>query len=143
VNRNALILAALAIVQSANANATPPPSIAGHWVGDARLFDKALRAQTAPLATDLRIDQDFAISGRIGEAQIPRNLPVSVTAKRVEYRVILPGPVKNIPQLNKSHLIIIITRNDGDTLNADFHLKSRFSFDLTMRVGHLDVVRAK
>ncbi|MFA6312979.1 MAG: hypothetical protein WCV99_13665 [Sterolibacterium sp.] len=118
-------------------------SIAGHWVGDARLFDKAVRAKTTPLPIEIRIEEDLAMSGSIGNARIPRSVPVSVKPPRIEYHVALEGSIRDLPQLKKSHMIVIVTRNAKDDLDADFHLKSRFGFDPTMQVGHMEVKRAK
>lgn len=139
---------ALSLALMAFARAEPigfsQASITGQWVGDARLFDKIIRVQATPLATELRIDENLILSGNIGVAKIQNASPASVSAKQVVYRALLSGPVKDIAQLSKkTHLIVIITCHTGDLLDADFHLKSRFGFDPTMRVGHMDVVRAR
>jgi hypothetical protein len=137
----AVAFALTAFAPFAAAGEPSPTSIVGHWIGDARLFDKELRAVTQPLVTELRIAEDLSISGSIGLAQVPTTRPVSATPARVAYRVVLVGTVKDMPQLNKSHLVLIVTRPVSGTLDADFHLKARFGFDPTMRVGHLDVRR--
>jgi hypothetical protein len=139
--RLAVVLVVLTSVQIVSAAPSAQPTIAGRWAGDARLFDKSVRARAAPLPTEIRIEQDLAISGTVGDAQIPRSAPISVSEKRVEYRIVLTRPVKDLPKLKKSHMIVIVTRSADDKLDADFHLKSRFGFDPTMQVGHMDVIR--
>lgn len=134
----AILLGALLPARGAE---VPAPAFAGRWVGDARLFDKALRAQAAPLEADLRIERDHTLSGRIGAAHVPRSRPVTMSAGRIEYRIVLEGRVKDVKGLDKSHLVILVTPRPAGALDADFHLKSRFGFDPTMRVGHLDVRR--
>lgn len=143
--RHALIhtLVSLALPAAATQPALqPPPNPIGRWVGDARLFDKALRARATPLPAEIHIDQDLMLNGRIGQALIPTSRPVSATAMRLEYQVLLQGQVKDIAELNQTHLVLIVTRHSDGRLDADFHLKSRFGFDPAMRVGHLDVQRA-
>lgn len=143
MNRQSLILTALAAAQLAYADAPQPASIAGRWIGDARLFETAVRAKASPLPIEIRLEQDLAMSGRIGNAQIPRTAPASVKPLRVEYQVALNGSIHDLPQLKKSYMVVIVTRSAKDELDADFHLKSRIGFDPTMQVGHLDVSRAK
>lgn len=115
--------------------------LAGRWIGDARLFDRALRAQAIPLPAELLFEPDLALSGRMGDAHWPRTLPTTAEATRIEYRLRLQGVVHALPALHKPCLVVIVTRGRSSTLDADFHLKSRFGFDPSMRVGHLDVVR--
>ncbi len=125
-------------------NFKPPPAgpeHAGRWVGDARLFDRTLRAKAAPLEAELRIEPDHALSGRIGAARIPRTAPTSVAPGRIEYRIVLEGRVKDVEGLDQTHLVVLVTPRPGGALDADFHLKSRFGFDAAMRVGHFDVKR--
>lgn len=118
--------------------------IVGRWSADARLFDMHIRASTTPLAAELVIAADLSLSGQIGDATMASSSPVAKTPTRLEYRIRLNRPVHAHPDLGKDHLIVIITRRDGPdgpVLDADFHLKSRFGFDPTLRVGHFDAVR--
>lgn len=137
------MLAATLLGALATAHGTSPaaPDYAGRWVGDARLFDKDLRAKAGPLDVEIVIWANHEISGRIGTATVPRSMPASVSPALVEYRIVLEGRVKDLPGLDKSHLVVLLTPRPGGALDADFHLKSRFGFDPSMRVGHFDVKR--
>lgn len=115
--------------------------IVGSWTADARLFDKRIRARATPLEAKLSFSEDHALSGRIGDADIPPTRPHSKSPKKLMYRVLLPRPVRDLDELRKDHMIIIVTLGAGVTLDADFHLKSRFGFDPTMRAGHFDAKR--
>lgn len=115
-------------------------NIVGRWSADARLFDRHIRAGTMPLGAELEFADDLTLTGRIGNAPIPQTRPFSRTATRLEYRVRLSRPVHDHPDLKKDHLLIIVTLSPGPGLDADFHLKSRFGFDPTMRVGHFDAI---
>lgn len=115
--------------------------IVGRWSADARLFDRHIRARTTPLEAQLVFADDHTLTGRIGSARIPQTRPFSATTTRLEYRVRLDRPVHEHPDLKKDHLLIIVTLSPASGLDADFHLKSRFGFDPTIRVGHFDATR--
>lgn len=137
-----LVLVAVALFASAAFASEPVPSaIIATWLGDARFFDKRIRALTGPLESRLRIAEDLSLSGKLGDATIPSTAPASRSARRLEYRIVLQGQVMQIPELVKTHLVIIVTAKPDALLDVDFHLKSRFGFDPTMLVGHYDVVR--
>ena len=112
------------------------PEFAGRWKADARLFDKHIRAQANPLPAELVFDQDFTLSGKVGDASVPPTKPLSITSSRVEYRITLNKPVRDIAELNKLRMVVIVSRGPAGALDADFHLKSRFGFDHSIRVGH-------
>lgn len=120
----------------------PAASIVGVWTGDARLFDKKLREQTTPLATTIQFHSNLDLSGSVGNARFSRTAVASSSPDKIEYRILLDGFVKDLPELRKSHLVVIVTLRKDGQLDADFHLKSRFGFDPTMRVGHFDVSRS-
>lgn len=119
----------------------PSHKIVGRWSADARLFDRDIRSQTTPLESELVFAEDLSLSGRVGQAVLPPTKPYSATAKRLEYRFVLDQPVSGHVALAKSHLIVIVTIDVRGDLDADFHLKSRFGFDISMRVGHFDAKR--
>lgn len=135
------LAAALSLAGLLRAGPPAPTSLAGLWSGDARLFNQALRARLGPIPTALQIGGDLAISGRIGDAPVPKTMPVSVSATRVEYRVVLPQPINTLPGLKRSHLVILVTHHGTGQLDADFHLKSWFGLDPGMLVGHFDLKR--
>ena len=119
-----------------------PPLPVGLWSCDARLFHAQTRARVGPIASELRLAADGALSGRIGQAEIPRTVPASRSARRVEYRVLLSTPVHPGLDASARHLVVIVTPHPAAQLDAEFHLKRRFGFDPAMLVGHFDLPRA-
>lgn len=139
VFRRLLLVAMLPCVAPAGAESVDSAvaTIIGTWSGDARLFDKSLRARTGALPVRITIDPELGLAGRIGDAHMPRTLPRATSAARVEYAIRLGAEVK--AGIRRQHLIVIVSPGNAATLDADFHLKSRFGFDPGMHVGHFDV----
>jgi|CXWL01.1.fsa_nt_gi hypothetical protein len=137
--RRSFLLAAIPACTLVCAQATDTATIVGTWGGDARLFDKALRARTGRVPAKLTFDTQLGLSGSIGGAGIPKTRPRSATPQRLEYAVRLEGQAMPETGIHRSHLVIIITTGAASTLDADFHLKSRFGLDPGMLVGHFDV----
>lgn len=133
-----LTLCLALVAFNAYAQIAVQPEFIGHWKADARLFDKHIRAQANPLPAELVFDQNFTLSGKVGNALVPPTKPISITSSRVEYWITLNKPVRDIAELNKLRMVVIISRGPAATLDADFHLKSRFGFDRSIRVGHFD-----
>lgn len=138
------VVAVLGLCASAQAQSTAhpsPESVAvaypvGHWAGEARLFDRALRQQRGPIPMSIELAPDLLLKGTIGDATWPAAAPVQRLSPRLEYRIKLMGAAP--PLAGKDHLVLIITPRTDGRLDADFHLKSRFGLDLGMAVGHFD-----
>ena len=137
------VLAALILITT-NASAQAPAGVAeaGRWQGDARLLNAKLRAKTGAIPTELLFAPDGTVSGKIGDASIPATSPKRKSSGRVEYQLVVTGHVHRELDEAMNHLVIIVTLKPGASLDADFHLKTRFGFDTAMLVGHFDVKQA-
>lgn len=136
-----LLVCLIALAQAAQGQSIDTSKLPGTWHGQGRYYEtKLLRANAAPVF-DLTIAPDLTLSGTVGTARFAAAHP-SAVGKRVDYQVLLDrpvGPGKYVRE--KDHLIILITAVDEDSFVADFHLKSRFGFDLSMHPGSLEAVR--
>lgn len=115
--------------------------LAGTWRGEGRFYEVKLLRATAPPLFELSIAPDLTLTGTVGGARISPARPTAV-GKRIDYEVLLDGPAGPGKFLEgKDHLVILITAMDGNSLSADFHLKSRFGFDIGMHPGSLEAAR--
>jgi hypothetical protein len=128
----------LAFLDSAQAQAPDPAKLAGHWVGDGRFFNVAFQAEFGHVPFDLRIQSDLTLTGTVGAAQI-RPAPPRFERDRVDYYATLQGELRPGSDFRKDHLVLLVTVAEGDKLVADFHLKSNFVWDWTMRPGVVEL----
>ncbi|MFM8695664.1 MAG: hypothetical protein ACKOEN_03130, partial [Betaproteobacteria bacterium] len=78
------VVAVLGLCASAQAQSTAHPSPesaavaypVGHWAGEARLFDRALRQQRGPIPMSIELAPDLLLKGTIGDATWPAAAPV-------------------------------------------------------------------
>ena len=111
----------------------------GHWSGSGHYYEVKLQKDLPAPHFDLRINPDLTLSGQIGDARIRPARPRAV-GPRIDYYVELDGAVANSLE-RKKHVVILITDLGEDAFSADFHLKSRKGFDLSMHPGSLEAVR--
>jgi hypothetical protein len=111
----------------------------GTWKGDGKFLDVELDTALGTIPIRLEIKEDKSILASIGEASL-EDIQISKAKYGFEIKGILNTAVKKGKEENKKHLILLfLVPTDADSsLNyvaANFHLKSNFSFDVTMRVG--------
>lgn len=135
-----LILALFLNSPLLTATALESSHLPGHWSGDGHYYEVKLQKRLRAPHFDLRIDPDLTLSGEIGDARIRPAKPRAV-GTRIDYHVELIGTVVTSLE-RKKHLVILITHIDDGAFSADFHLKSRNGFDLTMHPGSLEAIRA-
>lgn len=136
-----LVISLCMLAQTAPVEPPDPARLPGAWQGQARFYEVKLRRAMEPPAFKLSIAPDLTLTGTVGTAQIGPARPAAI-GTRIDYKIMLDGPVASSPLLgNKTHLIILVTAVGDDTFSADFHLKSRFGFDISMHPGSLEAVR--
>jgi hypothetical protein len=111
----------------------------GTWKGDGKFLDIDLDTTLGTLPIKLEIKEDKSILASIGEANL-QDIQISKAKYGFEIKGVLNTAVKKGIEENKKHLILLflVPTNADSSLNyvaANFHLKSNFSFDVTMRVG--------
>jgi len=133
-----LILVLLAFLGSAQAQSPDPAKLPGHWVGNGRFFNAAFQTEFGHVPFDLWIQSDLTLTGTVGAAHI-RPTSARLERDRIDYYVTLQGEIRPGSDFHKDHLVLLITVADGDKLEADFHLKSNFVWDWTMRPGVVEL----
>ena len=111
----------------------------GKWTGDGKLFDVDINKEVGLIKIEIEIKEDNTIHGKIGEAQL---INTSITEAKYGFGIKgeLDSKLKTGVDLNKDHLIILFVvpeenRQDVTKSEANFHLKSNYTFDFSMRVG--------
>jgi hypothetical protein len=138
--RAACVLFFLSLASVAFAQAPDGATLVGRWSGPGRLYEVKLHQAHGPIPFTLDIAEDLTLTGTVGGARIAAATPRH-TANRIDYYAVLEGRVHPASELAKDHLVILITRVDDERLSADFHLKSRFRWDMSMHPGSLEARR--
>lgn len=137
-----LSLLALATLLPARSRsqALDPAKIVGRWSGTGSFFNADLQKQagSVPFVTEFRADRSG--TGRVGEATL-QVVRVTPARDRIEVRAKLTGFIGTDPMLAKDRLVFVITRVEDSTIQAEFHLKSNFTFDPRMREGRVVLTR--
>jgi hypothetical protein len=115
------------------------PFLIGIWAGEGRFLDIDLNNEVGVVKIEIEIKEDNTILGKIGEAQII-NTSIIEAKYGFEIKGELDSKLKKGSDLDKDHLIILLVlpeenRVDVATSDANFHLKSNYIFDFSMRVG--------
>jgi hypothetical protein len=138
----ALVALALAVSPGTLAQDLAPSRLAGHWTGVGRFYDVELKKRLGPLPFDLVISPDLTLSGTAGGATIQPSKGER-HGKQVDFKALLSGELRPGTDLKKDHLVLLVTRVDDAEASADFHLKSNFTFDFTMRPGAVELKRTR
>ena len=105
----------------------------------ARFFETDARQALGALPVELRFDADGRLQGRIGDGAFAATTPEPGHGPPRVYRLLLDAPASARDPRARRHVVVLVTPSPPGTLDADFHLKSRFALDLRMNVGHFDV----
>jgi len=115
------------------------PYLIGKWTGEGRFLDRDFDKEIGVVKIEIEIGGDNTIQGKIGEAKL---INTSIAEEKFGFSIsgILDSKLKNGSDSKKDHLIVLLVlpeenREDATTSDANFHLKSNYTFDFTMRVG--------
>ena len=115
------------------------PVLIGTWKGEGRFLDVALDKGLGKVPLEVEIKKDNTVAGRIGDAMLTRT---SIKKARYGFEIhgILDSKIQKNKAEKKDHLIILLVTPAKDkegvlVSDANFHLKSNYRFDLSMRVG--------
>jgi len=118
---------------------TDNPFLLGKWTGEGKFFDADLNKEVGLVKIEIEIGEHNIIQGKIGEA-----LLINTSIAEAKYGFAIKGELdsefkKGIEPKKKFLLILLVLpeegRSDVATSDANFHLKSNYTFDFTMRVG--------
>lgn len=122
------------------AQSADPSKLVGRWSGSGTFFSAELQKKVDSLPFVLHIEPDGSGTGRIGEAEL-RDVRVKPTRDYIEVRAKLARPVASDPALAKDRLVLVVTAVGDSTVEAEFHLKTNFVYDLRMREGRVVLTR--
>jgi hypothetical protein len=133
-----VVLGLISLWGFAQAQAPDPAKLAGHWVGAGRFFNVAFQAEFGHVPFELQIQSDLTLTGTVGAAQI-KPTPPRFERDRIDYYATLQGDIRPGSDFRNDHLVLLVTVAESDKLVADFHLKSNFVWDWTMRPGVVEL----
>jgi len=115
------------------------PYLIGKWTGEEFFLDSETNRKFGKVTFEIEIKEDNEIIGTIGEARLT-NTSIAPANYGFEIRGILNEKIKSDSDLNKDHLIILLVlpeenREEATRSDANFHLKSNYVFDSTLKVG--------
>lgn len=140
---NAFVTSLLALVipvWTADAQRPDPGKLIGRWSGTGTFFSADLRKKVDSIPFELEIGSDRSGKGRLGGVALSEML-VKPNRNYVEIRGRLARPISSDPVLAKDRLVLVITGLGDSTMNTEFHLKTNFAYDLTMREGRVVLAR--
>ncbi len=115
------------------------PFLVGVWEGEGILLDTDVTEKMGKIPIRITIESDEKIELSIGNTFVidPK---IKKAGFGFEIFGLLDSEINDDIPLNKSHLIIllVIPKDGSDEINyslADFHLKTNYMFDFSMRVG--------
>ena len=115
------------------------PVLIGKWTGQGRFLDIAVDKDLGQVPLEVEINKDNTVVGRIGDAKLTKT---SIKKARYGFEIhgILDSRIKKDKAEKKDHLIILLVTPVKDkegvlVSDANFHLKSNYAFDVSMRVG--------
>ena len=120
-----------------------PSGLVGRWAGSGTFFNRDLHAKVGPVPFVAEFTTESAGTGRVGQAVLQDVRVVRSMRDYVEVRAKLSGFIGQDPALAKDRLVLVITKLDATTIQAEFHLKSNFTFDPRMREGRVTLRRVR
>ena len=115
------------------------PFLVGVWEGQGWLLDTDVSEKMGEISFSVNIESDEKIEISIGNTFVidPK---IKKAGFGFEIFGILNSEINDEVHLNKTHLIIllVIPSDNSDKMSnslADFHLKTNYMFDFSMRVG--------
>jgi len=109
------------------------------------MLNNQLHKELGTLGIEVKFNKDGTISGSIGDAQF-KNAKLSQSNYGFELKTELNNWVKESYRLDKDRLVVLFVfpEKSDSTLkqsDANFHLKSNFFFDFTMKVGGVKLIK--
>ena len=115
------------------------PFLIGKWEGTGGFFDKDLNNIMGEVSIKINITSPEHITVAIGEARL-KEIEMHKTNYGIELKGLLDKNIKDSIDLNKDHVIFLLVfqgenLEDLKVIDANFHVKTNYFFDFSMRVG--------
>ena len=115
------------------------PYLIGKWEGAGGFFDKDLNKIMGEVPIKINITSPEDITVTIGEAGL-KEIEMHKTNYGIELKGLLDKNIKDGIDLNKDHVIFLLVfqgenLRDLKMIDANFHVKTNYFFDFSMRVG--------
>lgn len=115
------------------------PTLVGRWTGVGSFLDVKLDKEIGKVPLEVEIRADGTVSGCIGDAKLTQT-SIEKARYGFEIHAILDSKIRRDKAETKNHLIVLLVSPVKDkegalVSKANFHLKSRYGFDFTYRVG--------
>jgi len=113
--------------------------LVGFWSGEGRFLDTDLDEQIGTVNVKIKINEDYSLSGTIGAAKLD-DLRIENANHGFNIYGYLDSKIDPASDLDKKCMILLLVlpeegRSETISSDANFHLKSNFTFDFGMRVG--------
>jgi hypothetical protein len=135
-----LLLTIVVPFSTVGAQNLDPGKLVGGWSGTGTFFNAELQKKVGALPFVFHIAPDRSGTGRVGAAEL-QDVHVKPTRDYIEVRARLTRPVAADPALAKERLVLVVTALSDSTIEAEFHLKTNFVFDMRMRDGRVVLTR--
>jgi hypothetical protein len=111
----------------------------GIWTGEGNFLDVDLQNEIKSVPIRLQINPDHSIQASISKSKLS-NISIQKAKYGFEIKGMLSNDITNGKASKKNHfvLLFIVPDHVDSTIrgvDANFHLKSNFAFDATMKVG--------
>ena len=123
-----------------NAQTRDDSKLVGRWSGTGTFFNAELQKKVGSLPFVLQVEPDRSGTGRVNGVAL-QDVRVVPTRHYIEVRARLARPVAADPAVAKDRLVMVVTALSDSTVEAEFHLKTNFVYDLRMREGHVVLTR--
>ena len=136
----ALLITSCNWISSENENIVAEnPYLVGTWEGQGRLMDVAVTDKVGDIDIKIVIESDQKISLTVGDV-IAENVKIENANYGFDIFGELNEEISKTNPLDKSHIIILLVlpkedRDKTDLSLGNFHLKTNYFWDFSMRVG--------
>jgi len=122
------------------------PFLIGKWTGEGKFSNLDLIKDSITFKFEIEINKDNTISGMVGDARLTKT---SIAKANYGFEIkgildskLIKDKVLSAKDLKKNHLVIILVipkENNKDVTisNANFHLKSNYLYDFSIRGGEV------
>ncbi|OUR92688.1 hypothetical protein A9Q87_06525 [Flavobacteriales bacterium 34_180_T64] len=117
----------------------------GKWTGNGHFLNMNFAKDIGEVIIEVDIRDDYQVFGKIGEATL-KNMTIEEASYGFAIKGVLSSKLKEDSETEKNHLIILLVINEDDKVDvnssdANFHLKSNYSFDFGMKVGSVNLTK--
>lgn len=115
------------------------PYLIGEWSGVGGFMHVDFAKSMGEVPVEIILAADNTISAKIGEAHLTE-IEIAKAKFGIELRGVLDTKIKDAVDFDKDHVIFLLVLPDEnlqklELIDANFHVKTNYAFDFSMRVG--------